>query len=74
MVTIHLRNGVVDRIHELNMFAVLDKVRDKDDWRKQIERMKRGRHHLTMAYREGGFGVFKPPLEIPKISVESSIA
>jgi hypothetical protein len=31
------------------MFSVLDKVRDnKDDWRKQIERMKRGRHHLTV--------------------------
>jgi hypothetical protein len=48
LVTIHLRNGFVDQIHELNMFSVLDKVRDnKDDWRKQIERMKRGRHHLT---------------------------
>jgi len=28
----------------------------------------------SVAYREGGFGVFKPPPEIPKISVESSIA
>jgi len=29
----------------------------------------------TVAYREGGYGMFKPPPpEIPKISVESSIA
>jgi len=29
----------------------------------------------AVAYREGGgFGVFKPPPEIPKISAESSIA
>ena len=29
---------------------------------------------LSVVYREGGFGVFKPTPEIPKISVESSIA
>jgi len=32
-------------------------------------------HQLfSVVYREGGFGVFKPPPEILKISVESSIA
>ena len=39
LITIHLRNGVVDQIHELNMLLVLDKVIDnKDDCRKQVER------------------------------------
>jgi hypothetical protein len=57
-----LRNGFVDQMHELNMFSVLDKVRDnKDDWRKQIERMKRGRHHLTEEAKVdlGGGGLWR---------------
>jgi len=42
----------------------------------QTQRIKRPqiRYLYTVAYREGGFGVFNPPPEIPKISVESSIA